>query len=134
MNVNIEQTWKQCATCLDHQHTQPHKCELHYEVPYKPWKVVGTDIFMVYNKALLCMADYCSEFPTVKNVAGLSADDLVHTTKLISAEFGLPKRIISDASTLYFRNIQGILKKDEHPTVCNILLSPLKQWPSRGLH
>ena len=35
----------------------------------------------------------------MKKVAALSADDLVHTIKLIFAEFGLPKKIISDAGT-----------------------------------
>ena len=61
-----------------------------------PWEVVGTKIFMVNNKILLCIVDYYIKFLIVKKVAGLSADDLVHTTKLIFAEFGLTKKIISE--------------------------------------
>ena len=27
---------------------------LHYDIPYKPWPVVGANIFMINHKNLLC--------------------------------------------------------------------------------
>ena len=66
---------------------------MHYEIPYKPWEVVGAHIFMVNNKSLLCIVDYYSKFPIVKKVAGLSAADLLKIAMLIFAEYGLPKRL-----------------------------------------
>ena len=83
MNVDIEQTVKYCTTYLGYQCTQPQETALYYEIPYKSWEVFGTDIFMVNNKSLLCIVHYYSKFPIMKKVAGLSADDLVHTTKVI---------------------------------------------------
>ena len=51
------------------------------------------------NITLLCVVDYYSKFPIVKKISVLSPDDLRHTSKLIFAELGLPKKIISDAGT-----------------------------------
>ena len=83
---------------------------------------------MINNKTLMCIVDYYSKFPSLEKVAGLLADDIVHTTKLIFAEFGLPKTIISDAVMNFTsKNIQVILQNDKHPTVYNILLSPPEQ-------
>ena len=40
---------------------------------------------------------YYSKLPVVKKADGLSADDLIRTAKIAFAEFGLPKKIVSDA-------------------------------------
>ena len=61
------------------------------------WNVISANIFVIKIKPLLCIEDYCSKFPTVKKVGGLAADDLVQMTKIIFAEYGPPKMIISDA-------------------------------------
>ena len=70
MNVDIQQTVKQCATCLDYQHTQQQERAVHYEIPYKPWEVVDADIFMVNNKTFLSIVDIYSKFPILNKVAG----------------------------------------------------------------
>ena len=44
MNADMENTMKQCTTCLEYQQTQPNEKTIPYEVPCKPWEVVGTDI------------------------------------------------------------------------------------------
>ena len=45
MNVDIEQTVKQCATSLEYQHTQSQERAQQYEIPCMQWGVVNTDIF-----------------------------------------------------------------------------------------
>ena len=50
MNIDIEQTVKQCSTCYEYQCSQPHGTTLHYEITYKPWEVVSADKFMVNSK------------------------------------------------------------------------------------
>ena len=94
LNAYIEKTVKQCSTCLDYQHTVWYETALHYDIPYKPWEVVDADIFMI-----LCTVDNNSKFPLVKKVANVSADDLLHATKMTFAEFGLSWKIISDVGT-----------------------------------
>ena len=54
---------------------------------------------MINGKTLLHIVDYHSKFPIVKKVNSLSGDDLVWMTKLIFAEYGLSKKIVSDAGT-----------------------------------
>ena len=58
MNMDIECTVKQIATYLEHQQTWPQQRGLHHELPCRPWKVVGAEIFMVNNKTLLYFVDY----------------------------------------------------------------------------
>ena len=69
---------------------------LHYEIPCRPWEVVGADVFMINSETLLCIVDYQSKFPTVKKVNSLSVGDLMQMAKLIFAEHRLPKKIVSD--------------------------------------
>ena len=96
MNTNLEWTVKQCATCLEYQHTQPQEKALYCEILCRPWGVVGADVFMIYGKTLLCIIDYHCKSPEVKKVNSLSVDDLVQMIKLMFAEYGLPKKIVSD--------------------------------------
>ena len=99
INVDIECTVKQCATCLKYQKTQPQERALHYKIPCRPCEVVSADVFMINGKTILCIVDHHSKFPKVKKVNSLSADDLMQMAKLICATYGLPKKIISDLGT-----------------------------------
>ena len=86
-NVNIKDTVKQCATCLDYQQTTPHEKTIPYDLPCKPWQVVGADIFSLNNNTLLCVVDYYSTFPIMRKADRLSADDLIRAVKIVIAEF-----------------------------------------------
>ena len=59
----------------------------------------GADAFMINGKTLTCIVDYHSKFPVVKKVNSLLVDYLIQMTKLIFAECGVPKFIISIVST-----------------------------------
>ena len=54
-------------------------------------------MFTLDNKQYLCIVDYNSKFPVVKKTEDLSADSLILTCKIIFAEYGLPKNIMSDS-------------------------------------
>ena len=55
MNADIEHIMKQCATCLEYQHTQPDDRGLDDKIPCKPLEVVGVEIFMVPKKPFYAM-------------------------------------------------------------------------------
>ena len=57
MNADIENTMKQCATCLDYQQTQPYEKMIPHELLCKPWEVADADIFSKNNNTLLYIAD-----------------------------------------------------------------------------
>ena len=53
MNEDINNTVKQCGTCLEYQQTQPHKKTVPYEILCKPWEKFGADFFLL-NIAHFC--------------------------------------------------------------------------------
>ena len=65
-------------------------------MPYKPWEMVGPDILSIKNNKLLCIVDYYSKFPVGKKTDGLLVYNLIRVAKIVFAEFGLPKKIMSD--------------------------------------
>ena len=64
MDADIENAVKYCSTCLEYQNMQLQ--EKPYEVPSKPWEVVGAAIFIINNENLLCTVDYYSKFLVIK--------------------------------------------------------------------
>ena len=93
MNSDIEQAVKECVTCLEYQHSQPHERPLHYKIPWRPCEVFSTDILMVNNKTFLCIIHYYRKFLSIRKVANLSEDYLVTVAKLIFTGYGLNTNI-----------------------------------------
>ena len=83
--------------CLEFQQTQPKEKIIHYDIPPRPWEVLGADIFQFNNKNYLCIIDYHSKFPIVKRLEGLSTQNLITRAKVIFAEYGIPHKFMSDA-------------------------------------
>ena len=55
-------------------------------------------MFQLNNKNYLCIVDYHSMLPVVKKMEELSADSLILAFKDVFVEYGIPKRVMSDAS------------------------------------
>ena len=72
---------------------------LSHETPFRPWECVRADIFAITNKHYLCIVDYQSRFLVIKQVNGLSVDNLIKTCKIIFAAYGLSSKLTSDAGT-----------------------------------
>ena len=54
----------------------------------------------VWNtETYLCVVDYHSKFPVVKQIDGLTTESLIKMCKIIFTEYGFPRRIKSDAGT-----------------------------------
>ena len=78
---------KNCPICLDFQATQPKDRTLSHEIPGISWESVGANIFTIKNKHCLSIVDYHSKFPVMKQVEGLSADNLTKTHKINFVEY-----------------------------------------------
>ena len=83
MNADIKNTVKECVTCMKYQQKQPHVKTVRYTIPYKPWDVVGAEIFSIKNNMLLCIVDKNSKFPAVQRNGGLLADDLITAAVIV---------------------------------------------------
>ena len=76
MNADIENTIKQCSSCLEYQNMQLQEKTIPNKVLAKLWKLVG-NIFMINNENLWCIIDYYSKFPVKKKVESLSTKNLI---------------------------------------------------------
>ena len=99
INTDIDKHIKNCTMCLEFQQMQPKEKMVHHSIHLRPWDVLGADVFHFNNKNYLCLVDYHSKFPVVKRMEGLSTENLIATTKIIFAEYGIPCKIMSDAGT-----------------------------------
>ena len=63
--------------------------------------MVGVSIFTIKYNTLLLIVDYYSKFPVVRNIDGLSADNLSRVVKIVFAEFWLPRKGVPDAGTSF---------------------------------
>ena len=70
---------------------------IHHDIPVRPWDVIGADMFTLNNKQYLCIVDYHSKSPIIKKTEDLSAYNLILKCKIIFAEYGLPKKTVSDS-------------------------------------
>ena len=58
-------------------------------------------MFTLNNKNCLCIVDYHSKFPIIKKAEDLSTDSLILAHKIIFSEYGLLKKIMSDAGSIF---------------------------------
>ena len=78
---------------------QPKEKTIHYDIPMRPWDVIGMDVFQLSNKNYICIVDYHSKFLAIKRMEQLSAESLIAAVKIVFAEYGIPHRIMSDAGS-----------------------------------
>ena len=99
INTDIEKYIKQCTTCLEFQQMQAKEKTIHHEVSLRPWEAVGADVFPFNNINYLCVVDYSSKFPIIHKFQGLSVEHLINAVSAIFAEYGIPRKLMSDTGT-----------------------------------
>ena len=113
MNVNIEISVKHCSVCLGFQQMQPKEKIIPCKIPAKLWQVIGVDKVSISNRQLSLSCRFSSKFSVVKKEESLSEDSLINCFKIIFAEYGFPKKIMSDADANFvskkFRDVFGDL-------------------------
>ena len=68
-----------------------------HEITCKPWETMGVHIFMLSKQNYLSLIkDYSIKFPRVKQTEVLLANHLIKGHKIVFAECGLPKKIMSN--------------------------------------
>ena len=80
------------------------KCKekpLHHEISGIPRKIFRGDMFTLQYIYYLCIVDYHSKLPVIKKMVDLSADSLILSCIIIFSEYGLPKKIVSDAGSIF---------------------------------
>ncbi|KAI8490469.1 hypothetical protein Bbelb_317370 [Branchiostoma belcheri] len=88
-------------TCQKHRVSQQKEEMTPMEVPSRPWKTLGIDLFHLNQQWYLLLADYYSKFPVVKSMKDLRASTVMTAVKGIFAEQGVPDQLICDNGTQF---------------------------------
>ena len=77
--------------------------------------------FTTSNKHYLCIADYHSKLPVIEQIQGPIADKLIIRCKIMFAEYGIPRRQMSDTGPHFNSEIPTFLQAPKHPS-CGIII------------
>ena len=95
-NNDIENHIGRCGTCQKHRYKQAKEPMEQHEVPEKPWRKIGADLFTLYGKNFLVVVDYTSNYPEVAKLEDLPSTNTISHMKSIMARHGLPSVVVSD--------------------------------------
>ena len=69
-----------------------------YEVPSRPWEVVGSDIFTFHGQDYLITVDYLSAFFEINRLPSKKVSGVIYALKCDFARYGIPRILVSDNS------------------------------------
>ena len=101
MNAEITDFIQKCGTCMAYQSNQPKEPLICHEVPSRPWKKIGTDIFTVDDKSYLCTVDYYSGYFEVDELYNKTGTVIINKLKRHFAAHGIPNQLHSDNGPPY---------------------------------
>ena len=96
INNDIENHIGRCGTCQKHRYKQAKEPMEQHEIPEKPWRKIGADLFTLFGKNFLVVVDYTSNYPEVAKLEDLSSTNTISHMKSIMARHSLPSVVVSD--------------------------------------
>ncbi len=96
MNSDIDNTVKDCYTCL--QYRPKHQAEPlnPHPVPDGPWQKVGVDLFELNSHYFVIIADYYSGYPEVVQLSSITSTAVINAMKGVFGRHGVPFEVFSD--------------------------------------
>ena len=77
INKDIAKHVHSCVPCQPISNSQQKEPAIPIELPRRPWKVLGNNIFIQGNKYELLIADYNSKFMYVQKMSSISSKELI---------------------------------------------------------
>ena len=96
MMAEIREYISTCETCCKYQQDQTPESLMPHEMPDRPWKRVGVDLFTVHNNDYLITVDYFSNFWELDLLSDTKLATVVRRLKSQFARYGIPDQLISD--------------------------------------
>ena len=90
-----------CAPCQTISNSQQKGPAIPIEVPSRPWKLLGMDLFMHKSNWYLIVADYYSKYPYVMKMSSTSSKNVVSALSFCFSVLGTPEEIICDNATYF---------------------------------
>ena len=82
---------------------------------------IGGNMFTLPNGKYLCIIDYHTKFPIFKKTEDLTVDSLILACKIMFSEYGLPRKIISDACGNLISDACGNFTSEKFEKLCRKL-------------
>ena len=96
MNSELTDYISKCDVCLTYNNKQSKEPLISHEIPKRPWKKIGTDLFTLNNKDYLCTVDYYSGYFEIDPLRAKTANVVIDKLKKHFATHGIPNEVNSD--------------------------------------
>ena len=96
MNAEVKDYVSKCSICQTHQPEQCREPLKSYDLPQRPWSVVGGDLFQLGHQQFLIIVDYWSGFFEVQELSKVTSKTVITASKVQFARHGIPDTLISD--------------------------------------
>nr|XP_039255214.1 uncharacterized protein K02A2.6-like [Styela clava] len=98
---NVTDMVKSCELCNKYHSAQAKMPMMKPDLPSRPWKKLGTDIFEFQGKKYLMIVDYFQRFPVVRKLQDMTAESVCEQFSNVLAEYGLCSTILADFGSQY---------------------------------
>ena len=96
MSTEIKDYVQKCDVCLAHRSSPGKEPILQHEVPERPWAKVGVDLCEFYDRTLLVIVEYYSNFIEVDQVNKTTTSGVTKILKSMFSRYGVPDQVVSD--------------------------------------
>lgn len=96
LRKRLEEKCLSCEACVTVERSHTKEPLISMPVSEFPFEVVGIDPFEIEGKHYLAVVDYLTKWPVVKQLSVVQSDSIIHALGEVFAEFGIPRRLISD--------------------------------------
>jgi hypothetical protein len=100
LSKQIEDLVKSCAKCIQTYRNQKEQMIIE-EIPERPWKKIGIDLFKFNSNWYLVMMDYYSRFLEIEKLKDLTENSVIIKCKEAFARYGIPEIVRSDCGTQF---------------------------------
>lgn len=113
MTVTIKEHVMKCAICNSMQPKQTKESMKSWEIPTRPWQIVGQDLFQLNNRDYLITVDFYSDYWELdKLTTDTRSKTIVKQSKRQFARHGIPKKIVSDNGPQFVAHEYAKFTKD----------------------
>ena len=96
MSAEVRQYVETCGTCSTYAARQPEESPVVTEVPKRPWKKAGADLFTYGGKYYCILVDYHSDFFEVDLLPNTLSESVTDKFSSHFARYGAPVELVSD--------------------------------------
>ena len=94
---DIQDTVNECTPCQKYQRRNSPEPLLPHEIPTRPWRTLGADLFHWNDREYLLVCDYYSKYDIMRKMPlSVTARAVIDALKQIFSENGLPCMLITD--------------------------------------